>query len=72
LRPLLWRINVALGKLYQAQAREVEAEQAFSTARLLIQELAANLLDERLREHFLSQSNAMLAHSLPPGKPLKG
>ncbi len=69
LRPLLWRIYVALGKLYQAQAREVEAEQAFSTALLLIEELAASLLDERLREHFLSQSTAMLPRSPLPGKP---
>src|SRR5207248_11478745 len=69
LRPLLWRINVALGKLYQAQAREVEAEQAFSTARLLIEELAANLQDERLREHFLSQATAMLSRSPLSDKP---
>ena len=55
LRPLLWRICVALGKLYQSQSQEVEAEQAFSTARLLVKELAANVPDERLREHFISQ-----------------
>ncbi len=68
LRPLLWRICVALGKLYQTQAREAEAEQAFSPARLLIEELAANLPDERVREHFLSQATAMFPSSpLPKG-----
>jgi tetratricopeptide (TPR) repeat protein len=65
LRPLLWRIYVALGKLYQNQAREGEAEQAFSIAREVIEELAANLPDERLREHFLSQATAMLLRSFP-------
>ena len=64
LRPVLWRIYVALGKLYQTQSREVEAEQAFSRARLLIEELAANLADERVREQFHSQATLML----PPEK----
>jgi tetratricopeptide (TPR) repeat protein len=66
LRPLLWRIYVALGKLYQTQARQAEAEQAFATARTLIEELAANLPDERVREHFLSQATAMLPRSPLP------
>ena len=66
LRPWLWRIYVALGKLYQTQAREAEAEQAFSPARLLIEELTANLPDERVREHFLSQATAMLPRSPLP------
>jgi tetratricopeptide (TPR) repeat protein len=66
LRPSLWRIYTALGKLYQTQARHEEAEQAFSRARLLIEELAANLPDERVREHFLSQATAMLPRSPLP------
>ncbi len=60
LRPLLWRICIALGKLYQTQARQGEAEQAFSIARALIEELAANVPDEHIREQFLSQATAML------------
>jgi len=70
LRPLLWRIGVSLGKLYQAQKRQGEAEQAFLTARTLIEELAANVADERLREHFLSQATAMLPpkRSLSPSR----
>jgi DNA-binding NarL/FixJ family response regulator/Tfp pilus assembly protein PilF len=66
LRPLHWRICVSLGKLYQTQKRQGEAEQAFQTARSLIEELAANVADERLREHFLSQATAML----PPKRSL--
>ncbi len=60
LRPWLWRICMALGKLYRIQARREEAEQAFSSARALIEELAANVPDEHLREHFLSHATAML------------
>src|SRR5713101_2186705 len=73
LRPLLWRICVALGKLYQAQERLEEAEQAFADARAMIEELAANVPDERLREHFLSQATAMLPprRSLSPGRVTK-
>jgi DNA-binding CsgD family transcriptional regulator len=70
LRPLLWRICVALGRFYQSQARREEAEQAFSIARALIEELAANLPDEELRAQFLSQATAMLPQKRPltPGR----
>src|SRR5262249_30782223 len=60
LRPWLWRICIALGKLYHSQVRQEEAEQAFATARTIIEELAANVPDQRLRERFLSQATAML------------
>jgi len=66
LRPFLWRMCVALGKFYQTQARQEEAEQAFSTARALIEELAANVPDEHLRECFLSQATAMLPQRRSP------
>ncbi len=66
LRPLFWRICVALGKFYQTQAHQEEAEQAFATAWTIIEELAANVPDQRLREHFLSQATAMLP-GLEPG-----
>lgn len=60
LRPLLWRIDVNLGKLYQAQTRREEAEQAFSTARVVIEELAAPIPDEQIRATFLSRATVML------------
>jgi len=66
LRPLLWRICVSLGKLYQTQARQEEAEQAFSIARALIEELAANVADEHLREQFLTQAAAVLPKKRSP------
>ena len=73
LRPWLWRICVALGRLYQAQARSVEAEQAFAAARSLIEELAESVPGEELRAQFLSQATALLPQRRPrtPGKAAK-
>jgi tetratricopeptide (TPR) repeat protein len=65
LRPLLWRIFLAQGRLYQIQGRREEADQAFSAALGLIEELASGIPDEHLREHFLSQATALL-----PQKPV--
>ena len=65
LRPLVWRICLALGKLYHSQGRQEEAEQTFSTARALIEELAANVPDEHVREQFFSQAMAMLPQKRP-------
>ena len=70
LRPWQWRICVALGKLYQNQGRQEDAEQVFSSARTTLEELAANVPDEYLRTHFLSQATAMLPQKrvLTPGR----
>jgi non-specific serine/threonine protein kinase len=64
-RPVHWRICIALGNLYQAQGRNTEAEQAFATARTLIEELAATIADEPLRDNFLQRATAMLPYSRP-------
>ena len=63
---MLWRICLALGRLYQRQAREVDAEQAFSTARAMIEHLAASVPDERLRQQFLSQTAQQLPQRRSP------
>jgi DNA-binding NarL/FixJ family response regulator len=64
-RPLLWRICITLGNLYQAQRRNAEAEQAFATAQALIEELAVTIADEALRDNFLQQATGMLPHRRP-------
>ena len=59
LRPLRWRISIAQGLLYRTQGQKVEAAHVFSTARALIEELAADLPeDEQVREQFLRQAMA--------------
>jgi len=60
-----WRICITLGNLYQAQERTAEAEQAFATARTLIEELATTTTDEPLRDNFLKLATAMLPHTRP-------
>ena len=64
-RPMQWQISLALGKLYQVQGSTAEAEQAYATARALIEELAATIADEALREHFLLQAVARFPHVAP-------
>jgi predicted ATPase len=62
-RPALWRICTALGNLYQTQGRKTEAELAFTNASSLIEELAATIADESLRDNFLQQATTMLPRS---------
>jgi DNA-binding NarL/FixJ family response regulator len=67
--PLLWRICVTLGSLYQSQSREAEAEQAFSTARAIIEGLAANLPDGEVQEHFLREAGVLLPRTRVTSSP---
>jgi DNA-binding CsgD family transcriptional regulator len=60
---LVWRLQVALGQLYQAQGRTTEAEQAFVAARTVIDKIAATIPDAALRDNFLRQTQALLPHS---------
>jgi DNA-binding CsgD family transcriptional regulator len=64
-RSMQWRICVTLGNLYQYQERNTEAEQVFATARTLIEELAATIADEPLKDNFLHKATAMLPHTRP-------
>jgi predicted ATPase/DNA-binding CsgD family transcriptional regulator len=65
LRPLLWRICVALGSLYQAQGDHEAARQAYDSARTTIEELATPIQDEKLRETFLSSALLQLPRPRP-------
>ena len=65
LRPLIWRIDLDLGDLYQTQRRPEEARQAFAEARATIDELVANVPAD-LRETFLTRAAAIFPPSLSP------
>src|SRR5262249_28052496 len=65
-RSMQWRISVELGKLFQALHCHEEANLAFSTAQRTIEELASNIPDESLREHFLSSATSLIPHTHPP------
>ncbi|MGH2533850.1 MAG: helix-turn-helix transcriptional regulator, partial [Thermomicrobiales bacterium] len=59
-RPLLWRIDVALGRLHQGMGKRDGANQAFAAARATIEALAAEAPDDTLRERFLRAAAAYL------------
>jgi class 3 adenylate cyclase/tetratricopeptide (TPR) repeat protein len=52
-RPALWRIQAALGRLYRDQGRTAEAVEAFAQASAVIADLASGIPDSDLRETFL-------------------
>jgi DNA-binding NarL/FixJ family response regulator len=58
--PLLWRIDEARGRLYQTVGRTAAAAAAFTSARATIDEIAASLPEERLRDQFLARAAARL------------
>lgn len=65
---LLWRAQVALGNLYLTQGRQEEADHAYTSARTILEELAAKIPDEpfdlesvSLRENFLHQTSALFS-----------
>jgi DNA-binding CsgD family transcriptional regulator len=59
-QPLVFRLHADLGHAYRALRRREEAEQNFSSARVVIQQLAATVPADALREHFLKQALARL------------
>jgi adenylate cyclase len=52
-RFLLWRIHASLGRLYEVMGQQAEAEDEFSTAEELVEELANTIPDEGLRNNYL-------------------
>jgi DNA-binding CsgD family transcriptional regulator len=56
---VLWRSELALGRLWLAQGRTEEAERAFAVARATVNELAAEVPDDSLRDVFLSGAAAL-------------
>jgi tetratricopeptide (TPR) repeat protein len=62
-RFLLWRIHASLGRLYCAMNRQSEAEEQFSTARELIEELADTVPDEAVKDNFLQRAYSTLRSS---------
>jgi DNA-binding CsgD family transcriptional regulator len=62
-RPILWRIEVAIGHVHRSERRRVDARKAFDAARAIAAELTSTVLDEDLRESF----TAGLTTAIPSG-----
>jgi len=65
-RPLLWRIEAALGHVHRAQRKRLEARRAFDTARALADELAEKVPDPDLRARFLEGLDAVIPAAPAP------
>ncbi len=50
--PMLWRIHLAVSRLYQAQGRQAEAAAEFEVAQSIIEALAASIPDASIRDNF--------------------
>jgi DNA-binding CsgD family transcriptional regulator len=71
-RPVLWRSHLAFGRLYHAQGRDDEAAGAFAAARALINELAAEVPGDALRETFLAGTALLLPIARQTAEPGPG
>ncbi len=65
-RPVLGQIHVSLGGLLQAQGRRTDAEQAYAAARVVIEEMAATVPDDALRDRFRGEAAARFPALQPP------
>jgi DNA-binding CsgD family transcriptional regulator/Flp pilus assembly protein TadD len=66
LRPLLWRICLTQGKLAHSQRRYEEAERRFAEALELLEDLARNVPDQTLHQHFLQHAHSLFPHTRRP------
>lgn len=64
-RPLLWRIEAAIGHVHRGQRHRLEARRAFDAARTIAEALAGTIPDDELRNAFVSG----LAHEIPSSAP---
>ena len=65
-RPLLWRIDAALGRVFTLLRQTTKAQHYFNTARVCVKELADAIADASLRAGFLEG----VAAELPSPRPL--
>ncbi len=56
----LWRVHLTLAELFRAKAEPARAEAALAQTRTIIEELAASLAGDTLREQFRRQAMAMV------------
>ena len=59
---LLWRAHANLGQLYLAKGSSDAAEKEFLASGTIVDEIAATILDETIRENFLRYAHITLAY----------
>ena len=58
-----WQAEAALGRLYLAREEHEQAEQAFTRVASATKQLAENITNEEMREHFLTRVRFILTQS---------
>jgi DNA-binding CsgD family transcriptional regulator len=65
-RPMLWRIEAAVGHVHRLQRKRLEARRAFDAARAIADELAERIPDTDLRERFVTELDALIPSAPSP------
>jgi len=65
-RPMLWRIEAAIGHVHRIKRERLEARRAFDTARVMAEELAATIPDEGARATFRRELDSLVPLAPPP------
>ncbi len=58
-----WQAEATLGRLHLAREEHEQAEQAFARAASAIKQLAGNITNDEMREHFLTQIRFILTQA---------
>jgi DNA-binding CsgD family transcriptional regulator len=69
-RPLLWRVEAAIGHLHRLRKRRLEARRSFDAARAIADEMAEKIPDDELRARFREGLDALIpsAPAQSPGR----
>jgi tetratricopeptide (TPR) repeat protein len=59
-RFLLWRIHASLGRLYEATGHQAEASEEFIAASGIVEQLAASIDDDALKDNFLEGAKSSI------------
>ena len=65
-RPMLWRIEAAVGHVHRLQRKRLEARRAFDAARAIADELAERIPDTDLRQRFVTELDALIPSAPSP------
>lgn len=66
LRPVLWRIQLSLAHLYRATRRQSDSARELEAGRRLVEQLAAGIAEESVRDAFLTATAKLLSPARPP------
>jgi DNA-binding CsgD family transcriptional regulator len=65
-RPFIWQVHAALGRLHERRRERTQARDAFALARDAVQTLATTIDDDTLRDAFLAAAAVRLPTARPP------